>query len=201
MNMTKVLLSDSENIELLRLGETNSPLVVSLNSFQGRRYFDVRRHYLDKATKTIKPGPKGISLKEDEFELVSEYIIENLNQIKKAFTSNLKADEMAVRGDRREKVARQKLKTATSDVEYSFESWPGPNFFNAEESPGKTTITFNKRNKFIDRISTAESSSKELLVELIGAYMHAKSGLEFGKKVNPESVIDFLEVNWSHGLK
>jgi len=108
---------------------------------------------------------------------------------------------MAVRGDRREKIARQKLKTETSDIEYSFESWPGPNFFNAEESPGKTTITFNKRNKFIDRLSTADSLSKDLLVELIGAYMHAKSGLEFGKKVNPESVIDFLEVNWSHGLK
>jgi hypothetical protein len=199
--MTKALLSDSENIELMRLGETNSPLVISLNSFQGRRYFDIRRHYLDKVTKTIKPGTKGISLKEDEFDLVSDFIVENLSQIKKAFTSDLKADEIAVRGDRREKVARQKLKTATSDVEYSFGSWPGPNFFNAEESPGKTTISFNKRNKFIEKISNADSSSKELLVELIGAYMHAKSGLEFGKKVSPESVFDFLEVNWGHGLK
>jgi hypothetical protein len=192
--MTKALLSDSENIELLRLGETNSPLIVSLNSFQGQRY-------LDKATKTIKPTPKGISLKEDEFKLVSDYIVENLSQIKKEFTSNLKADEMAVRGGRREKVARQKLKTATSEVEYSFESWPGPNFFNAEEAPGKTTIKFNKRNNFVDRISNADSSSKELLVELIGAYMHAKSGLEFGKKVNQESVIDFLEIYWGQGLK
>lgn len=201
MNMTKASLSDSENIELFRLGETNSPLVVSLNSFQGRRYFDIRRHYLDKTTKTIKPGPKGISLKEDEFELVTDFIFENLSQIKKSFTTDLKADEMAIRGDRREKVARQKLKTAIRDVEYSFESWPGPNFFNAEEAPGKTTVKFNNRNNFIDRISKADSSSKELLVELIGAYMHAKSGLEFGKKVNPESVIDFLEINWGHGLK
>lgn len=199
--MTKVLQSDSENIELFRLGETNSPLVVSLNSFQGRRYFDIRRHYLDKVTKTIKPGPKGISLKEDEFELISEFIIENLSQIKKAFTSNLKADEMAVRGDRREMVARQNLKTVTSDIQYSFDSWPGPNFFNTEESLGKTTITFNKRNKFIERISNEDALSNQLLVELIGAYVHAKSGLEFGKKVNPESVIEFLEVNWGHGLK
>ncbi len=199
--MTKALLTESENIELLRLGETNSPLVISLNSFQGRRYFDIRRHYLDKATKTIKPGPKGISLKEDEFELVSDFIIENLNQIKKAFISNLKADEMAVRGDRREKVARQKLKTVASNVEYSFDSWPGPNFFSAEEASGKTKVVFNKRNKFVDRISNSDSLSKELLVELISAYLYAKSGLEFEKKVNPGSVIDFLEVNWGHGLK
>jgi hypothetical protein len=199
--MTKALLNESENIELFRIGETNSPLVVSLNSFQGRRYFDIRRHYLDKTTKTIKPGPKGISLKEDEFELVTDFIVENLIQIKKSFTVNLKADEIAIRGDRREKVARQKMKTTTTDIEYSFESWPGPNFFNAEEAPGKTTLKFNSRNKFIDRISNADTSSKELLVELIGAYMHAKSGLEFGKKVNPESVIDFLEINWGHGLK
>ena len=201
MNMTKALLNESENIELFRLGETNSPLVVSLNSFQGRRYFDIRRHYLDKTTKTIKPGPKGISLKEDEFELVTDFIVENLIQIKKSFTVNLKADEIAIRGDRREKVARQKMKTTSTDIEYSFESWPGSNFFNAEEAPGKTTLKFNSRNKFIDRISNADTSSKELLVELIGAYMHAKSGLEFGKKVNPESVIDFLEINWGHGLK
>lgn len=199
--MTKALPSESVNIELLRLGDANSPLVVSLNSYQGQRYFDIRRHYLDRATKTIKPGLKGISLKEDEFELISSFIVENLSQIKKAFTSNLKADEMAVRGDRREKVARQKLKAVTSDVEYSFESWPGPNFFNAEEAPGKTAITFNTRNKFVDRISNSDTTSKELLVELISAYVHAKSGLEFGKKVNPESVIDFLEVNWGHGLR
>jgi hypothetical protein len=199
--MTKALLSDSENVELLRLGETNSPLVVSLNSFQGRRYFDIRRHYLDKTTKTIKPGPKGISLKEDEFEIVTNFIIENLSQIKKSFISNLKADEMAIRGDRRENVARQKLKTAAKDLEYSFESWPGPNFFNEEDAPGKITIKFNNRNKFIDKISNSDSSSKELLVELIGAYIHAKSGLEFEKKVKPESVIEFLEINWGHGLK
>lgn len=201
MSMTKALLIESENIELLRLGETNSPLVVSLNSFQGRRYFDIRRHYLDKVTKTIKPGPKGISLKEDEFEIVINFVIENLSQIKQSFISNLKADEMAVRGDRREKIARQKMKTRIGDIEFSFDSWPGPNFFNTEEVPGKTTITFNKRNKFVERISNSDSSSKDLLVELVGAYIHAKSGLEFGKKVNPESVIDFLEVNWGHGLK
>lgn len=199
--MTKALLIESENIELLRLGETNSPLVVSLNSFQGRRYFDIRRHYLDKVTKTIKPGPKGISLKEDEFEIVINFVIENLSQIKQSFISNLKADEMAVRGDRREKIARQKMKTRIGDIEFSFDSWPGPSFFNTEEVPGKTTITFNKRNKFVERISNSDSSSKDLLVELVGAYIHAKSGLEFGKKVNPESVIDFLEVNWGHGLK
>ena len=199
--MTKALLIESENIELLRLGDTNSPLVVSLNSFQGRRYFDIRRHYLDKATKTIKPGPKGISLKEDEFEIVINFVIENLSQIKQSFISNLKADEIAVRGDRREKIARQKMKTKIGDIEFSFDSWPGPNFFNSEEVPDKTTITFNKRNKFVERISNSDSSSKDLLVELVGAYIHAKSGLEFGKKVNPESVIDFLEVNWGHGLK
>jgi len=199
--MTKALLTDSENIELLRLGEINSPLVISLNNFQGRRYFDIRRHYLDKTTKTIKPGPKGISLKEDEFNLVSSFILENMDLIKNAFISNLKADEIAVRGDRREKVARQKLKTVKSEVEYSFESWPGPNFFNAEEMPGKTTITFNKRNKFVERISNTDTTSKDLLVELVSAYMHAKSGLDFDKKVKPESVIDLLEINWGHGLK
>lgn len=199
--MTKISLDESENIELLRLGEINSPLVISMNTFQGRKYFDIRRHYLDKTTKTIKPGPKGISLKEDEFELVSNYIIENITQIKRAFTSDLKPDEIAVRGERREKIARQVLKTSDRTVEYSFGFWPGPNFFNVEEASGKSSITFNKHNKFINRVSIDASSSKDLLVELIGAYVTAKAGLEFGKKVSPESVLDFLEINWGHGLK
>lgn len=199
--MTKPLLSDSENIELMKIGDATSPLVISINTFQGRRYFDIRRHYLDKATKLVKPGPKGISLKEDEFAVIAKYITANIDDITSAFTSNLKSDEMAVRGDRREKIAREVLKNSSKDVDFLFDSWPGPNFFHAESMPNKTSITFNKRNQFIQKISEDNSESLVILCTLVAAFIQAKAGLEFGKKVNPESVIDFLEVNWGQGLR
>lgn len=199
--MTKPLLSDSENIELMKIGDATSPLVISINTFQGRRYFDIRRHYLDKATKLVKPGPKGISLKEDEFAVIAKYITANIDDITSAFTSNLKSDEMAVRGDRREKIAREVLKNSSKDVDFLFDSWPGPNFFHAESMPNKTSITFNKRNQFIQKISEENSESLVILCTLVAAFIQAKAGLEFGKKVNPESVIDFLEVNWGQGLR
>lgn len=199
--MTKPLLSESENIELMKIGDASSPLVVSINTFQGRRYFDIRRHYLDKATKLVKPGPKGISLKEDEFLSIAKFIVANIDSIASAFTSNLQPDEMAVRGDRREKIAREALKISNIDADFLFDSWPGPNFFHAERMPNKTAITFNKRNQFIQRISEDKPESLLILSSLIAAFVQAKAGLEFGKKVNPESVIDFLEVHWGQGLR
>jgi hypothetical protein len=199
--MTKPSLSDSENIELMKIGDASSPLVVSINTFQGRRYFDIRRHYLDKATKLVKPGPKGISLKEDEFSAIAKYISTNIDSITLAFTSNLKSDEMAVRGDRREKIARELLKSSNKEVDFLFDSWPGPNFFHAESMPNKTSVTFNKRNQFIQKISEDKSESLAILCTLVAAFIQAKAGLEFGKKVNPESVIEFLEVHWGQGLR
>jgi hypothetical protein len=199
--MTKPLSSDSENIELMKIGDASSPLVVSINTFQGRRYFDIRRHYLDKATKLVKPGPKGISLKEDEFSAIAKYISTNIDSITLAFTSNLKSDEMAVRGDRREKIARELLKSSNKEVDFLFDSWPGPNFFHAESMPNKTSVTFNKRNQFIQKISEDKSESLAILCTLVAAFIQAKAGLEFGKKVNPESVIEFLEVHWGQGLR
>ena len=201
MNMMTVSLNDSESVELMRIGDSNSPLVVSINSFQGQRYFDVRRYYLDKGTKTIKPGPKGISLKEDEFELISNFILENLNQIKNLFITELSAGERTVRGNRRENLARKKIKNTTRPVEYTFESWPGPNFFAIDDSSEEIAITFNKRNTFIEKLSKSDAQSKDLIAEIIGAYIYAKNNLEFGRKVTAETVTDFLEITWGHGFK
>lgn len=200
MNMTTVSPTEGENIELLRLGELNAPLVVSMNSFQGRRYFDIRRHYFDKTSKTIKPGPKGIALKEDEFALISSYITENINAIQAAFTDNLRSNEMAIRGERREKIARTALKESDGIAEVQFSSWPGAHFFSYEKSPSATKIKFNKRNKFVNKVEADGDASIEILVSLVSAYIKSKSSLDFAKKVDPEIVTEFLEMHWGNNL-
>ena len=200
MNMTKVLATESENLELLRIGDSSSPLVLSINSYQGVRYFDVRRHYFDKANKVTKPGIKGISLKEDEFGLVINFIESNLEKIKSCFTDNLKADEMSVRGSRREWLARNNLNEMAKEVEVSLGSWPGSSFFHYELNLNVINITFNKRHKFIEKILLENEDPKDILASVIKAYIQAKLDLDFSKKMNPEAVAEFIELHWGSKL-
>lgn len=199
--MTTASLANQENLDLLRIGEARSPLVISMNTFQGKRYLDIRRHYFDEASKSTKPGPKGISLKEDEFGPLMNFLMERSADIEKLFFSNLASDEISIRGARREKAARVDMKNHPISKEFEYSSWAGPNFFNYIDSSNSIKIVFNLRNNLIEKVKNNELNSEDLLVAIMSSYLKAKADLDFGKKVDPEAALDYLEVNWGSGLR
>ncbi len=199
--MTKDHHSDQSRVELARFGTVSSPLIVSINIFEGRRYLDIRRFYLEKKSNELKPTPKGISLKEDEFEEVSRFLLSHTEAIRSGFVTSLTADEIGPRSTRREEVARRKLNDAETAIETKFESSPNPNFFRCEFDSDKTTIVFNRRNKFMDENKLNSRDPLEVLTVLVSGYVKAKQGLQFDKKVDAKTVTDFLELNWGQGLR
>lgn len=190
-----------EPIELMRLGDSISPLVVSISTFKGTRYLDIRRHYFDKASKSTKPTPKGISLKEDEFIHVIGFLIHEYGPVLKMFTSELAPQELNVRASRKEGLARSKINNEVVNPSLSFGSWPGPNFFLADISKKSIEIKFNTRNKVVNKISGEGLSGIETLEKLINAYALAKKSLTSTTKMTPDATLDFLELAWNNYLK
>jgi len=190
-----------EPVELMRLGDSKSPLVVSISTFKGARYLDIRRHYFDKISKSTKPTPKGISLKEDEFANVIGFLKDEFEAVSKMFTNKLAPEELNVRASRKEGLARVKINNEVVDPSLSFGSWPGPNFFLVDISKKSVEIKFNSRNKIVNKISNEELSGIETLEKLINAYALAKKSLNSSTKMTPDATLDFLELAWNNYLK
>ena len=193
--------SDSNDpIELLRLGDENTPVVVSLSKFKGMRFIDIRRYYFDKTTKTAKPTPKGISLKEEEFEVIAAFFVTNMPALLKLFTADLSTNELTFRGTALEKKARKDISSKNFSASYEVKSWPAMEFFSIDASASAPTVNFNKKIRCISKI---EQSAPELflhLKDIIVAYQTAKDSLQFNGKQHPAVVLENIELEWARNL-
>jgi len=199
--MTMASQADSTSIELLRVGEPLAPLVVSMTTYKGVRYLDIRRYYFDKTSKTTKPTPKGVALKEDEFLSVIGFLSGEFAELKKLFTNNLVPEEMNTRAHRKESLARNKIKNDVADMHATYEKWRGPNFFMADISKKKIELKFNDQNKVIAQIKQDELSGSEVLERLLHSYALAKKSIDSPTKITPEATLDYLEVAWNNFLR
>jgi hypothetical protein len=201
MNMTKTSEASDQTIELFRIGESKSPLVVSINHFKSQRLLDIRRYYYDSTSKTTKPTPKGIALKEDEFAALFEFFKSNFDEIRNSFTSALASTELVKRSSRQEQLARsvERKKIAASQV--TIDSWSGPNFFKYELSTNSTEVALNSRNPIVKKLVEGDLSPEEVVRHLLAAYARAASDLEFSNGIGPKDFKEFLEISWGNALR
>jgi len=193
--------SDADGpVELLRLGDEKAPLVISLSKFKGMRLIDIRRYYFDKTTKTTKPTPKGISLKEEEFGVIANFLASNMSALQDLFTDGLSANELTFRGTVLEKKARKRVSNSTASASYEIKSWPAMEFFRVDASAPAPIVNFNRKIKLISKI---EKSAPELfahLKDIVVAYETSKNSLEFNGKQSPTVVLENIELEWARNL-
>jgi hypothetical protein len=187
--------------ELLRIGDLRTPLVISLNSFEGARYLDLRRHYYDRVTKTTKPTPKGIALKEEEFSKVLEFLMERQLEIGKMFTTDLAAAELASRSTHKEKTARKAASQKSVPLKIEFCDWPGPHFFKVELVDGSCRIQLNTRFAFVKNFSKSNNANSEGLAEILYAFHRAKDAVSGSPRMKNELLLEYLEVEWGNSIK
>lgn len=199
--MTMASQADSTSIELLRVGESLAPIVVSMTTYKGVRYLDIRRYYFDKTSKTTKPTPKGVAFKEDEFLTVIGFLSSEFDDLKKLFTNNLVPEELNTRAHRKESIARKKIKNEVAGMHATYEKWRGPNFFMADISKKNIELKFNDQNKVIFQIKQDELSGSEVLERLLHSYALAKKSIDSPTKITPEATLDYLEVAWNNFLR
>ncbi|OQW85987.1 MAG: hypothetical protein BWK72_19495 [Rhodoferax ferrireducens] len=193
--------SDAEDpIELLRLGDEKAPIVISLSKFKGMRFIDIRRYYFDKTSKTTKPTPKGIALKEDEFELITQFLTGNTESLRKLFTSNLNTNELTFRGTTLEKKARKKAASSAAPASYALKNWPALEFFNVDDFTTSSVVNFNKKIKVIAKLEQSNPDFLNHLKDIVIAYHTAKNSLHFSSKQKPADILELIEIEWARNL-
>jgi hypothetical protein len=193
--------SDSDDpIELLRIGDEKAPVVVSLSKFKGMRFIDIRRYYFDKTTKTTKPTPKGISLKEEEFDVIANFLNSNIDSLRSLFSSNLNSNELTFRGTTLERKARTKAAKANASASYELKSWPALEFFNVDDSAESAVVNFNKKIKLISKLEQTNPDFLNHLKDIVIAYNTAKNSLQFSNKQKPSDIFENVEIEWAKNL-
>ena len=193
--------SDSDDpIELLRIGDEKAPVVISLSKFKGMRFIDIRRYYFDKTTKTTKPTPKGISLKEEEFGVIADFLVSNMSALQNLFTADLSTNELTFRGNTLEKKARKKVSSSSVPASFEIKSWPAMEFFSLDTSASAPIVNFNKKIKLISKIEQSSPDFFTHLKDIIIAYQTAKNSLQFSGKQNPAVVLENIELEWARNL-
>jgi hypothetical protein len=126
-----------------QIGSKNSPVIIELKEFEGRKLFDIRKYFVDKKTNELIPTRKGISL--NSFQLIQ--LIETINSKSKVINDFLLNDDS------------EKLEIFT---ELKFENLIGRSF-KYDFANGKTTIILDEK-KFEDvKINELEIIKKMLL--------------------------------------
>lgn len=72
-----------------QIGSKNSPVIIELKEFEGRKLFDIRKYFIDKKSNELTPTRKGISL--NSFQLAQ--LIETINSKSKIINDFLFNDE------------------------------------------------------------------------------------------------------------
>lgn len=126
-----------------QIGSKNSPVVIELKEFEGRKLFDIRKCFIDKKTNELMPTRKGISL--NSFQLIQ--LIETINSKSKIINDFLINDD------------NEKLEIFT---ELKFDNLIGRSF-KYDFANGKTSIILDEKKFENVKINELEVIKKMLL--------------------------------------
>ncbi len=126
-----------------QIGSKDSPVIIELKEFEGRKLFDIRKYFTDKKTNELSPTRKGISL--NPFQLIQ--LIETINTKSKVINDFLQNED------------ETKFEIFT---ELKFDNLIGRSF-KYDFANGKTTIILDEK-KFEDfKINELEIIKKMLI--------------------------------------
>lgn len=189
----------------LKLGSPANPLVLALSLYEGHRLLDIRKYYVEKASKTLKPTRKGVSLNarlarqvydalhanaEAIFHWLEEGDDSTLSQVERAMAVRTKAVEQEALKPRRYRVER--------------DSWKGPEFFSAESQGGIDHVRLNSQHPISrkDGLSSDEITNPQSALALIlAAYFRAKLRFSGELEMDAQQFFQTFEHEWGLILK
>lgn len=189
-----------DDISVAKIGSPSSPILVMLREYEGHRFVDVRRYYVDKTTKEPKPTKKGITLNakalaeiRDVFDR-SEKAISDWLQRTGATNVDAVKKQMLERQTAAEKVARRKR-----PYKMSARKWRAPSFFSCASDGDVICIALNDNHPFAQKLhaSNAEQDGSLAAVgAMLAAYYHTKFLFDDVEEVKPAQFFEAFEYEW-----
>lgn len=189
-----------DDIPVAKIGSPSSPIVVMLRQYEGRRFLDVRRYYVDRSSKETKPTKKGITLNarslaeiRDVFDK-SEKVILDWLQRDPAAEANGVEKQLFQRQAAADRIARKKR-----PYEIRSGKWRAPNFFNCESSGDAAAIALNESHPFVQQVKESDEKnhgSVAAIGAMLAAYYHAKFLFDDIEEVTPAQFFEAFEYEW-----
>lgn len=193
-----------DDISIATIGSPSSPILVMLREYEGHRFVDVRRYYIDRATRETKPTKKGIALNartlaeiRDVFDR-SEKVISDWLQRDASAESDVVKKQMLERQAAADRAARK-------ERPYTVKSgkWRSPSFFACESDGEATSITLNDNHPFVKKLHAVNPKSDvsvAMVGKLIAAYYHTKFLFDDVEEIKPSQFFEAFEYEWGHIL-
>jgi hypothetical protein len=178
------------------VGSKSNPIMISLTEYEGQRLLDIRRYYLDKGTKQLKPTKKGISLPLHAAKAVFDKVLAWLDKPSDDFAAAAAA-AMASRAAAREQEARQ-----PRQFQVESEVRKEAVFFSVVPHGAIDILTLNASHPLHEALEAADSPDARAIVRgILLAYARTK-GL-FSDRIEADSAAFFnmFEHEWGLMLK
>ncbi len=184
----------SENRVIGKIGSSSRPILISLGEVDGSRVVDIRRHYIDKESKELRPTQKGISIQAANFAEIFACLSDAYGPITEwlqgGATDQVKRQGAAVKAAA--SGARPRLKT---------EAWRGASFFKVQTQGAEVEVALKADHPIADRVKSVTSSSEaaQLLADLLATFQFA-AGSAFVDEDARTVALPQLETAWSNQL-
>lgn len=185
----------------LSIGSKARPIIVTLSTFQGSPLIDIRRYYVDKKTKELKPTRKGIAFRKENYDALMGALIENKNEIGKCLEHD-ESDELisaAIQTMKDRIKAREDASRKIERVQVQSDSWRSPIFFEVESSGSTDILRYNTKhrlNEVLLEASFERELVKDILDPILIAYHRARALVDDGSEVKTDEIFAVLEYEW-----
>jgi hypothetical protein len=196
-------ISTNEVEKEIFIGPKEYPIKIQIKKFNGRKYLDIRKWYLDRKTNEILPTKKGISLSEYQFEDVISIISEEKNKISSWFREKITEEEvvnaLAVYSEIRRKLSEE-AKTFQANSQKLTEN----KFFKIEYREEKTLLILNENHELYKEMNKKKNTIenlKKIINLLFISFDQTFQLFDSDEKIKVADLEESLMHNWSIILK
>jgi hypothetical protein len=187
----------------IAVGSKSNPILISLTEYEGQRLLDIRRYYLEKGTKQLKPTKKGISLPLNAAKAVLDVLLASRDKVlawldkpSDEFAATAAA-AMATRAAAREREARQ-----ARYFQVESESRKEAAFFSVVAHGATDILTLNESHPVFEALqASSPSDAKEILRGILVAYARTKTLFADRIEADSATFFEMFEHEWGLMLK
>lgn len=191
---------EKENKILASTGSDNYPTVYSLNTFKGKRLFDVRKYYKKKDGDEVLPTTKGISLNASSFQALIDVIKDRDAEIIDWLNDKLnETDELSKKLIAQADMVREEQHKAKL-YKHSSEKLSNGNFYSIKYDGDNRELIFNQEHALYEKIKQMSEENLIIISNLIMSFHHATELFD-DQQINSTDFIESVINNWSITLK
>jgi hypothetical protein len=184
-----------ENRVVGSIGSPQRPILISIGEVEGTRIVDIRRYYVDKKSKELRPTQRGIAIQAANFVEIFSCLSDHYGTITQwlqgsGVTDQVRRDSAAVKAVR--SGARPSIKN---------EAWRGASFFKVSTQGAQVEVALKADHPIAERVNSVASSTEaaQLLADLLATFQLASQSASVDEDGHTVALLQ-LESEWSSQL-